>query len=298
MRALIVGCGYVGTALDARLRDLGHEVWALRRRQGSEESTSGSGINFLQADITRPETLSGQPTAYDWVVNCVSASHGGAEAYRAVYLDGMRNLLDWLRGTALQKFVYTSSTGVYGQTDGSVVDEESPTVPEAGTARVLIEAEQVLLGAARRDGFPGVVLRLAGIYGPGRGFWFKQFLNGEARLEGEGQRVLNSIHLEDVVGSIVVALEKGMPGRIYNAVDDSPSTQLEFFQWLSQRLNKPLPPRAEPNEDPTRKRGLTNKRVSNLLLKTELGYSFRYPTFKEGYAVEVERTRRVVSPAT
>jgi nucleoside-diphosphate-sugar epimerase len=203
----------------------------------------------------------------------------------------MRNLLEWLRVTAPQKFVYTSSTGVYGQTDGSVVDEESPTVPESETARVLIEAEQVLLGAARRDGFPGVVLRVAGIYGPGRGFWFKQFLNGEARLEGEGGRVLNSIHLEDVVGSILAALEYGTPGRIYNAVDDHPSTQLEFFQWLSQSLDKPLPPRAEPGADLARKRGLTSKRVSNQRLKTELGYSFRYPTFKEGYAAEVERAK-------
>jgi nucleoside-diphosphate-sugar epimerase len=289
MRALIVGYGYVGTALAARFRDLGHEVWALRRSQGSEESTSASAINFLQADITRPETLSCLPTAYDWVVNCVSASHGGAEAYRAVYVEGMRNLVDWLRGTALQKFVYTSSTGVYGQTDGSVVDEESPTVPETGAARILIEAEQLLLGAARTDGFPGVVLRLAGIYGPGRGFWLKQFLNGEARIEGNGGRVLNSIHLEDVVGSILVALEKGTPGRIYNAVDDEPSTQLELFQWLSERLEKPLPPRAEQSEELFRKRGLTNKRVINRRLKTELGYIFKYPTFREGYAAEVER---------
>jgi nucleoside-diphosphate-sugar epimerase len=293
MRVLVVGCGYVGTALAIRLQGLGHEVWALRRSQVPVVSASTSGINFHQADITRPETLSSLPSLYDWVVNCVSASRGGAEDYRAVYVEGMRNLLEWLRVTAPQKFVYTSSTGVYGQIDGSAVDEESPTVPEAETARILIEAEQVLLGASRRDGFPGVVLRVAGIYGPGRGFWFKQFLNGEARIEADGERVLNSIHLEDVVGSIVAALEKGKPGRIYNAVDDHPSTQLEVFQWLSQRLNKPLPPRAEPGAEMASKRGMTNKRVSNRRLKTELGYSFRYPTFKEGYAAEVER---VVQP--
>ena len=289
MRALIIGCGYVGMALATRLRDLGHEVWALRRSHGSVDSASAVGIKFLQADITLPATLSILPSAFDWVVNCASSSHGGAEDYRVVYVEGMRNLLEWLKPTPPQKFVYTSSTGVYGQTDGSVVDETSATIPEAGTARVLVEAEDVLMAAARGDGFPGVVLRVAGIYGPGRGFWFKQFVNGEARIEGDGARVLNSIHLEDVVGSIVAALEQGMPGRIYNAADDQPSTQLEFFQWLSQRLGKPLPPRAEPSADPARKRGLTNKRVSNLRLKTELGYSFRYPTFKEGYAASVQR---------
>jgi len=289
MRALIIGCGYVGMALATRLRDLGHEVWALRRSHGSVDSASAVGIKFLQADITLPATLSSLPSIFDWVVNCVSSSHGGAEDYRVVYVEGMRNLLEWLGPTPPQKFVYTSSTGVYGQTDGSVVNEASTTVPVASTARILVEAEQVLLEAARRDGFHGVVLRVAGIYGPGRGFWFKQFVNGEARIEGDGARVLNSIHLEDVVGSIVAALEQGMPGRIYNAADDQPSTQLEFFQWLSQRLGKPLPLRAEPSADPARKRGLTNKRVSNLRLKTELGYSFHYPTFKEGYAASVQR---------
>jgi nucleoside-diphosphate-sugar epimerase len=297
MRVLIIGCGYVGTALANRLGTLGHEVWALRRSRSFAESASASGIKFLQADITRAETLSSLPSLYDWVVNCVSASHGGVEAYRATYVDGMRTLLEWLRETAPLKLVYTSSTGVYGQTDGSAVDEGSPTAPEAETARVLVEAEEVLLEAARRDGFPGVVLRVAGIYGPGRGFWLKQFLNGEACIEGEGERVLNSIHLEDVVGSIVVALERGTPGWIYNAVDDRPSTQLEVFQWLSQCLNKPLPPRAAPGADPARKRGLTSKRVSNRRLRTELGYRFRYPTFKEGYAAEVERSMQRPSSA-
>jgi len=297
MRVLIVGCGYVGTALATRLQGLGHEIWALRRSQSPADSASTSGIKFLQADITRPETLSSLPSVYDWVVNCVSASHGGAEDYRAVYVEGMRNLLKWLRVTAPQKFVYTSSTGVYGQMDGSVVDEGSPTIPEAETARVLIEAEQVLLAAAGREGFPGVVLRVAGIYGPGRSFWFKQFLSGEARIEASGERVLNSIHLEDVVGSIAAALEKGTPGRIYNAADDRPSTQVEIFEWLSQCLKKPLPPRAESGADPVRKRGLTSKRVSNERLRTELGYSFRYPTFKEGYTVELERVGRSTASA-
>src|SRR6185436_9709260 len=102
MRVLIVGCGYVGSALATRLQGLGHEVCALRRTQNPVESASTSGIKFLQADITRPETLSSLPSVYDWVVNCVSSSRGGAEDYRAVYVEGMRNLVEWLRVKAPQ----------------------------------------------------------------------------------------------------------------------------------------------------------------------------------------------------
>ncbi len=138
-----------------------------------------------------------------------------------MYLQGTRNLIEWLGAAPLKKFVYTSSTSVYGQNDGSVVKESSPTEPAAETGKILVETERVLLAAARKEiprpvdelctpespgkdgplttalspsegergntrppsdnprfvgtGFPAVILRLAGIYGPGRGYWFKQY---------------------------------------------------------------------------------------------------------------------------
>ncbi len=247
------------------------------------------GLQFVEADITRPESLARISSAYDWVVDCVSSSHGDAAAYRAVYLEGMRNLLQWLRPAPPARFVYTSSTGVYGQVDGSIVDEQSPTTANTENAQILLETEKLLLDAALQEGFPGIVLRVAGIYGPERGFWFRQFLAGEARLEGEGARILNSIHVEDVAGSIVAALERGKPGTVYNAADDQPVSQLEFFTWVANALSRPMPERIPQDAALARKRGLTNKRVSNNRLKTELGYVFRFPTFREGYAAEIER---------
>ena len=140
--------------------------------------------------------------------------------------------------------------------------------------------------------FPAVILRVAGIYGPDRGHWFKQFLKDEARIEGDGSRFLNMIHRDDLVGCIIAALKNGRAGEIYNAVDDEPVSQVNFFQWLAEELGKDPPPSVPENPEANRKRGVTNKRVSNRKLKMELGYQFKYPNFRIGYSAEILRLER------
>ena len=294
MRVLIVGCGYVGLPLGVELVRLGHEVSGLRRSVSAENESKAAGIQPLFGDVTQPETLAKLPRDFDWVVNCVAAG-GGAEDYRQVYLQGTRNLIDWLGPSPPKKFVYTSSTSVYGQTDGSQVKESSPTEPSMETAQVLLETEKVLLAAAQEKKFPAVILRVAGIYGPDRGHWFKQFLKNEARMEGDGSRFLNMIHRDDLIGCIIAALKNGRPGEIYNTADDEPVSQLHFFQWLAQALDKPLPPSVPENPAENRKRGVTNKRVSNRKLKMELGHQFKYPNFRKGYSAELLRLDHAAS---
>ena len=294
MRVLIVGCGYVGLPLGVELDRLGHEVFGLRRSVSAENELKAAGIQPLFGDVTKPETLARLPRDFDWVVNCVAAD-GDAEDYRQVYLPGTRNLIEWLAPNPPKKFIYTSSTSVYGQTDGSQVKESSPTEPSVETAQVLLETEKVLLAAAQEKKFPAVILRVAGIYGPDRGHWFKQFLKNEARMEGDGSRFLNMIHRDDLIGCIIAALKNGRPGEIYNAADDEPVSQLHFFQWLAQALDKPLPPSEPENPDAARKRGVTNKRISNRKLKMELGHQFKYPNFRKGYSAELLRLDRAAS---
>ena len=287
MRALIIGIGYVGLPLGRELVRRGHEVFGLRRSPAATGELEMAGIKPLFADIIKPEQLEKLPREFDWVVNCVASSGGGTEEYRQVYLGGMQNVIDWLapagrRHTGAPRIVYTSSTSVYAQNDGSAVEESSPTEPATETARVLLETENALLVAAEQRDFPAIILRVAGIYGPGRGYWLKQFLNGEARLEGKGERILNMIHRDDVVGCIAAALDHGRPENIYNAVDDEPVSQFDFFSWLATSLNRPMPESIA--ENIARKRGATNKKVLNRKLKSELGYHFRYPTFRVGFA--------------
>ncbi len=308
MRVLIVGCGYFGLPLGAELVKQGHEVFGLRR--SASDGLLTAGITPVLADVTKPESLAGLPRDFDWVVNCVASGGGGAGEYRELYLQGTRNLIEWLvpgsagilpassapapdaalrQDAGAPRFVYTSSTGVYGQIDGELVTETSPAEPESDTAKVLVETEKVLLAAAKMKKFPAMILRVAGIYGPERGYLLKQYLRNEARIEGRGERILNMIHRDDLIGVIVAALQRGQPGEIYNAADDEPVTQLNFFEWLAGTLGKALPPTATPDAATSRRRGPTNKKVSNQKLKTELRYQFQYPNFRQGYTAEIQR---------
>jgi len=281
MRVLIVGCGYVGLPLGAELVRRGHQVWGVRRSQEAQAKLSSAGITPLLADISVPESIEGLPGGWDWVVHCVSASGGSPEDYRRTYLEGTRNLLNRLRLEPPKRFIYTSSTGVYGQNDGFTVDETSATVPEAETAKVLVQTEQLVLKAEVSP----VILRLAGIYGPGRGYWLKSFLSGEARIEDRGERILNMVHRDDVIGAMIAALERGRPGEVYNVADDEPVSQLALFEWLAKHLGSPLPPLASKHTE--RKRASTNKRVSNRKLRQELGYQLKFPTFRQGFTAEL-----------
>ena len=289
MRVLIVGCGYVGLPLGKELARQGHAVFGLRRSALAADEMQSAGIHPLLADVTQAATFAKLPCDFDWVVNCAASGGGGADDYRKIYLEGNRNLVAWLAGSPLKKFIYTSSTSVYGQNDGSLVTESSPAEPDADTAKVLVETEKLLLAAAVERRFPAVVLRVAGIYGPARGHWFKQFLRGAARIEGDGTRWLNMIHRDDLIGVIIAALENGRSGEIYNATDNEPVSQLTFFEWLAAELKRPLPPKVAADAEAWRRRGVTNKRVSNAKLRAELKYEFQFPDFRAGYAAEIAR---------
>jgi len=287
-RVLMVGCGYVGAALGAQLARSGHRVFGIRRHPDTDGSLRAVGIEPLRADIASAADLRSLPAGFDWVINTAASSAGsGEEDYRRVYLEGTANLLDWLRPAPPSRYVTTSSTSVYGQDDGSWVDESSATEPAASTAKVLVDTERLLLDANRHHAFPSIILRVAGIYGPGRGYWLRQFLQGSARIPNAGKRWVNMVHRADVVGAVEAVLQIGQAGQIYNLVDDEPVTHLELFRWLAERCHKPLPPFEEDTAG-TSKRGATNKRVSNRKLRKETGYAFRFPTFREGFNAELQ----------
>jgi nucleoside-diphosphate-sugar epimerase len=293
LRVLIVGCGYVGLPLGAELVRHGHEVYGLRRSRETSDLTQ-AGIKPIVGDVTQAALLRLLQPNFDWVVNTISSSQGGVEDYRAVYLEGTKRLVEWLQNAgSLGKYIYTSSTSVYAQADGAWVTEESPTEPKSETSRVLVGTERVLLEQVSAHRYPAIILRLAGIYGPGRGHLFQQLLRGEARLAGDGSRLINMIHREDAVRAILAALDRGTPGEVYNVVDDEPVTQRDFFMWLCERLGRPMPPVAQAAETPGRKRGVTNKRVSNRKLRLALACELKYPTFRQGYAAEIAGLQEV-----
>jgi nucleoside-diphosphate-sugar epimerase len=306
-RVVILGCGYVGLAAAVELKARGCEVVGVRRGEEGRAEVESAGIRFAAADVADPAALASLPGPFDWIVNTVSSSRGGLNAYRCAFESGSRAILAWAATMAVKKLVFTSSTSVYGQTDGSIVDESSPAAPDSEGGRVLRSAEEMLLASARAGCVPAIVLRLAGIYGPGRGHLFQQFLAGTARIEGDGRRWINMIHRDDAAGAIIAALLRGAPGEIYNVTDNEPAPQGEFLRDIARRTGRAAPPVGPPPDAASRKRPPTHKRVSNAKLRM-LGWEPLYPSWREGYAAEVLQVRsneelnnppaRPVSPAT
>ena len=269
-RILIAGCGYVGQAT----ADLFHAAnWEAEGWTASEKSAAALSTKpypVCQVDISNRDQVTEHPGTFDAVVHCASSRGGGVESYRQIYLNGVRNLLDRFVGT---KMLFTSSTSVYAQRDGSWVTEESETKPARETGRVLLEAEKVVLGRG------GTVARLSGIYGPGRSALLSKFLDGTAIIDPENDRFVNQVHRDDIASAFFLVLSGEWQVRqIYNVVDNQPMLKSDCYRWLAQRLNRPLPPIRELTEQ--RKRGDTNKRVSNVKLRS-LGWTLQYPRFAD-----------------
>lgn len=285
VRILIIGCGYIGTPLGAALRGGGHEVTGTRRGGDVQGDLARAGIKPVKLDVTDADAVRRLPGEFDWIVNCAASKGGGVPDYERLYFEGTLNLLKRFESSLPGKFVFTSSTSVYGQNDGSEVTESSATKPMAGTAKVLARTEQLLLESSAR-GFPAIILRLAGIYGPGRGYWLRQFQANSGEAGWEADRWVNMIHRDDVVTAIMAALECGRGGEIYNVADDEPATPRTIGEWLAKMLKRPIP-QSRTEFRTERKRGTSSKRVSNSKMKSQLGCRLKYPTFREGFATEL-----------
>ena len=271
MRVLIAGCGYVGCALGSLLASDGHMVFGLRRNPASLPDS----IRPVVADLSRSLASETLPEELDYIF--YTASAGGAEdaAYRSAYVDGPRNLLEAFAGrrTNIRRVFFTSSTGVYAQSNGEWVDETSPTEPETHTGRRLLEGERVMAEGL----FPATVVRLAGIYGPGRTRSIVRALEAPA---GDGPPVYaNRIHRDDCAGVLRHLMLLPETAPLYLAADYEPADRRTVAEWLSARLGRPLPEASSSGARPRR----TNKRCSNARLAAS-GYEFRYPTFREGFA--------------
>ncbi len=272
---LIAGCGYVGTALAQRLVNDGHHVWGLRRNT----SALPGGVHPFTADLQACETLRNQPAAFDVVVFTASSGGFNDDAYRAAYVDAPRNLLEALAaaGQAPRRVLFTSSTGVYHQNDGGWHDETAPLTPGRFSGKRLLEGEAVFHQAP----FPAVVVRLGGIYGPGRTRLIDQVRQGRAHCVAGETKYLNIIHRDDCAGVLRHLMHVPEAKACYLAVDNEPVEKCTLLRWTASALGLPEPPRLPPEEAEVSPRG-GNRRLSNARLRAT-GYTFAYPNFREGY---------------
>jgi nucleoside-diphosphate-sugar epimerase len=272
-KTLIIGCGYIGLPLALELKKLGHEITAWVNSEATAASLAPHGFaRIITGSVAHDRDWIAVDADCELVVHCASSGRRGEEAYAEVFLEGASRMCERLPRA---RKIFVSSTSVYAQAQGEVVNEQSPAEPETATGRILRAAEKVALSGA------ATVVRSAGIYGPGRGVLLERLRRREAVIEGDGARWMNQIHQRDLVAALVHLIGAGAPGQIYNAADDTPVMQRDYYAWCAQFLEQPLPPHGPVNTQ--RKRGLTNKRVSNAKLRAT-GWSPSYPSFREGIA--------------
>lgn len=286
-RLVVFGAGYIGGAVARAAAARGMEVTALTRNPDRAEELRADGIRAVVADLADEIWAEAIPAGADCVLNCVSSGGGGLDGYRHSYVDGTARIAAWTRRGRVGTLVYTSSTSVYPQGGGAEIDESAPTEPASERAALLLEAERLSATAAANRVF---VLRLAGIYGPGRHMILDTLQQGTP-LPGAGTHRLNLAHRDDIVAAILACFfaPPAVSGGTFNVADDHPASRAEVAGWLAAKLGLP-PPAFDPGASTVRRRPETPDRViRNGRLKSELGWQPQYPDFRAGYASLLSR---------
>jgi len=270
-QVLLAGCGDLGLRVARRLRQRGDTVYALRR---NPPASGDHDIAWLRADLTRPESLRGLPTGITQLVYLPAPDRRDPTAYRAIFVDGLRCLLDALVGQAtLRRVLFVSSSAVYGEHHGDWVDEATPAAPAGFNGTVLLEAEQRLAEWPTR----AIVLRLAGLYGPGRLQLLDRLRAGSAQAPRAAPHWANRIHVDDAAAAIAHLLQLADPQACYLGVDSAPLPLHVLYDELARLIDAP-PPREGPPPA-----GIGSKRLSNARLLAS-GFVPRWPDARDGYA--------------
>ncbi|MBY0459814.1 MAG: SDR family oxidoreductase [Gemmataceae bacterium] len=271
---LIVGCGFLGRVAAARWLAQGHRVSALTR--ANADTLRATGVEPVTGDVLARDTHRALPTA-DTVLYAVGMDYRAGHSMRDVYVQGLANVLDAL--PTCGRFIYISSTSVYGQSDGDFVTETSPTEPAEESGRVVLEAE-ALLRARRQD---AIILRSAGLYGPNRLLRKQPILRGEP-LVGDAGKWLNLVHVADAAAAILHTEAHAPPGETYNVSDGTPVSRRDFYTLLAELLHAPAA-----TFDHRQEPGAPNRRIDATKLRA-LGWAPTFPSYREGLTAAVAET--------
>jgi nucleoside-diphosphate-sugar epimerase len=268
---LLIGAGYIGRHVAHRLRKNGCHLTLWVRSRQSSDALAKEGFRTVAADVSEKNSWSAVGKHFDAVIFMPSTRGGDEHDYQKLYLQGMQLAAQHFSDNT--KLLFISSTSVYPQQNGEWVDENSPTGDTAPKPACLLAAERIALMRG------GTVIRFSGLYGPGRSPICDRLARRLPLSVHDADRWLNHIHRDDAVSAIIHMLAQP-GGHIVNATDSLPVTRLELYRWLAARTRLPELPFTQQREP--RKRGNTNKRVSNKKLLS-LGWTPAYPTYKQGY---------------
>lgn len=271
---LIAGCGDIGGRLAFALLPQGWTVYGLRRSVGKLPE----GVRGVSGDLFDSRIPEQWPEGrIDYLVYCATPTTRDEAGYRAAYVQGLRNVLGWIErsGQKPRRVLFVSSSSVYGQQQGEWIDETSPAEATGFSGLIMREAEQVALGS----GLPASIVRLTGIYGPGRSDLMNRVRQGYS-VAIDPPVYGNRIHADDAA-SLLAFLLKADAGGValkdcYIGVDDAPAPLAEVVDWMRERLGVTQ----WSSENSMRRAG--SKRCSNARAKA-LGWAPRYASYKEGY---------------
>lgn len=280
MHVLVAGCGWLGREIARRLIERGDRVTAIVRSKDSAARLKAQGVDARACDLTRDGAATALPGDLDGIVAAQSASGHDAHAYRRAYVEVTRRLLEASCAPGVP-FVSIGSTGVFGQRDGSWVDEATPPLPADATAEVLVEAERLVLDGSRHAA-EGMVVRCSGLYGPERTGTIARVRSGALHLGAGDETWMNFAHREDAAAVVVAALDRGRAGAIYHASDAGPARRRDVVAWIAARLG--IEPASVPSGGEAGGRRGSNRRISSETTRAELGIRLAYPTFREGLA--------------
>lgn len=283
---LVIGCGYLGRRVARLWREAGASVVALSRSFGRAEEFSTEGFEPLVGNILQPETLQLPPART--VLFAVGHDRSSGLSIEQVYVTGLRNVLAALPSPP-QRFLYISSTGVYGQVDGEEVTEDSPCRPMREGGLACLAAEQTLRES--RFGDRAMILRLAGIYGPGRIPRVADIRAG-VPIAAPAEGFVNLIHVDDAA-RIVVASEQLVPPKLYVVSDGQPVERVDYYSELARLIGAP-PPSFTPPAPATHvaQRAGSDKRVSPARLFADMVVTLQFPSYREGLAEIVRSETR------
>lgn len=284
----------MGSALARKAQERGWQVRALTRNGEKARLLEALGVEVLVADLADRNWHRKWQQRGDYLVNTVSAASRSLEGYHHSYLEGMKSIIAWTAGGSSQsQLVYTGSTSVYPQTDGSEVSELDTGLDFPGlrpTAEVLLEAEALL-----QEPLPGIqhafTLRLAGIYGPGRHYLLDQLREGKLEFAGSGDYLVNLIHRDDIVSAIFAALEcsEKVRERVFNVSDGNPVLKRDLVQWLANALDKgktAFNPDVQTARQRSRSDGegrMPHRVIRTDRIRDQLLWTPQYRSFESGY---------------
>lgn len=274
---LIVGCGAIGRRVATLALAQGMNVSTFNR---SEEGVSGA--RHCSGNLDEPETLGGIPTRGGGVIYLAPPPGGGNEDTR------MRNFLSSIaEGEEPEKFVYISTSAVYGDCGSGIVTEETPASPQTSRGKRRLHAERLLTAWGRERGVVTVILRVTAIYAADR-LPVSQLTTGQPVLREEEALPSNRIHADDLSRICLAALERGKDGAIFNVSDGSSSTMTSYFNAAADKLGLPRPRQVTTEEarrvmSPLMISYFSEGRVvDNRKMLDELGITLLYPNLEAG----------------